>query len=82
MHINNNIINEHKHINIANDKGVHPSLGVHLLVQLPMNHYYYLLKVLKNMLYNAQNDQQTAPMASECPKTPSWAFLAPCLAKN
>jgi hypothetical protein len=41
-----------------------------------------LLKVLKNVLYNAQNDQQTAPMASERPKTPSWAFSAPRLAKK
>jgi hypothetical protein len=47
-----------------------------------MDHYYYLLKVLKNVFYNAQNDQQTAPMASEHPKTPSWAFLAPRLAKK
>jgi hypothetical protein len=47
-----------------------------------MDHYYYLLKVLKNVLYNAQNDQQTAPMASERPKTPSWDFLAPRLAKK
>jgi hypothetical protein len=80
--INSSIINEHKHINTANDKGVHPSLGLHLLVQLPMDHYYYLLKVLKNVLYNAQIDQQTAPMASERPKTPSWAFSAPRLAKK
>jgi hypothetical protein len=29
------------------------------------------------MPYNAQTDQPTAPMASEHPKTPSWAFLAP-----
>jgi hypothetical protein len=57
MHINNSIINEHKTLNTTNDKGVHPSLGLHLLVQLPMDHYYYLLKVLKNVLYNAQNDQ-------------------------
>jgi hypothetical protein len=41
-----------------------------------------LLKVLKNVLYNAQIDQQTAPMASEHPKTPSWAFSAPRLAKK
>jgi hypothetical protein len=47
-----------------------------------MDHYYYLLKVLKNVLYNAQNDQQTAPMALEHPKTPSWAFSAPRLAKK
>ena len=40
-----------------NDKGVHPSLGLHLLVQLPMDHLYYLLKVLKNVLYNAQNSK-------------------------
>jgi hypothetical protein len=38
MHINNNIINEHKTLNTTNDKGVHPSLGLHLLVQLPMDH--------------------------------------------
>jgi hypothetical protein len=55
MHINNNIINEQKTHNTTNDKGVHPSLGLHLLVQLPMDHLYYLLKVLKNVLYNAQN---------------------------
>jgi len=29
------------------------------------------------MFYNAQTDQQIAPMASEHPKTPSWAFSAP-----
>jgi hypothetical protein len=40
-----------------------------------MDHYYYFLNVLKNVLYNAQNDQQTAPMASERPKTPSWDFF-------
>jgi hypothetical protein len=54
MHINNNIINEHKTNNTTNDKGVHPSLGIHLLVQLPMDHLYYLFKVLKNVIYNAQ----------------------------
>ena len=57
MHTNNNIINEQKTHNTTNDKGVHPSLGLHLLVQLPMDHFYYLLKVLKNVLYNSQNDQ-------------------------
>jgi hypothetical protein len=82
MHINNNIINEQKTHNTTNDKGVHPSLGLHLLVQLPMDHLYYFLKVIKNVLYNAQNAQKTAPMASERPKTPSWDFLAPHLAKN
>jgi hypothetical protein len=55
MHINNNIINEQKTHNTTNDKGVHPSLGLHLLVQLPMDHY--LLKVLKNVLYNIQNSK-------------------------
>jgi hypothetical protein len=55
---------------------------LHLLVQLPMDLLYYLLKVLKYVLYNAQNDKKMAPMASERPKTPSWAFLAPRLAKN
>jgi hypothetical protein len=40
IHIDNSIINEHKHINTKIDKGVHPSLGLHLLVQLPMDHYY------------------------------------------
>jgi hypothetical protein len=34
------------------------------------------------MPYNAQNDQQIAPMASEHPKTPSWDFSTPCLAKK
>jgi hypothetical protein len=34
------------------------------------------------MLYNAQIDQQTAPIASERPKTPSWAFSAPRLSKK
>jgi hypothetical protein len=29
-----------KHINTTSDKGVHPSLGLHLLVQLAMDHYY------------------------------------------
>jgi hypothetical protein len=55
MHINNNIINEQKTHNTTNDKGVHPSLGLHLLVQLAMDHLYYFIKVLKNVLYNAQN---------------------------
>jgi hypothetical protein len=82
MHINNSNNCEQKTHNTANDKGVHPSLGLHLLVQLLMDHLYYLLKVLKNVLYNAQNAKLTAPMASECPKTPSWAFSAPRLAKN
>jgi hypothetical protein len=57
MHINSSIINEQKTHNTTNDKGVHPSLGLHLLVQLPMDHLYYLLKVLKNVLYNAQNSK-------------------------
>ena len=81
MHINNSNNSEQKTHNTTNDKGVHPSLGLHLLVQLPMDHLYYFLKVLKNVLYNAQNAKYTAPMASECPQTPSWAFSAPCLAK-
>jgi hypothetical protein len=55
MHINNNKISEQKTHNTTNDKGVHPSLGLHLLVQLPMDYLYYLLKVLKNVLYNSQN---------------------------
>jgi hypothetical protein len=55
MHINNNNNSEQKTHNTTNDKGVHPSLGLHLLVQLPMDILYYLLKVLKNVLYNAQN---------------------------
>jgi hypothetical protein len=29
------------------------------------------------MPYNSQTDQKTAPMASERPKTSSWAFSAP-----
>jgi hypothetical protein len=36
-----------------------------------------LLKVLKNMPYNAQNDKLTAPMAPQRPKTPVWALSAP-----
>jgi hypothetical protein len=32
LHIDNNIIIEHKHISTTIDKGVHPSLGLHLLV--------------------------------------------------
>jgi hypothetical protein len=55
MHINNNNNSEQKTHNTTNDKGVHPSLGLHLLVQLPMDLLYYLLKVFKNVLYNAQN---------------------------
>jgi hypothetical protein len=55
MHINSSKISEQKTHNTTNDKGVHPSLRLHLLVQLPMDHLYYLLKVLKNVLYNAQN---------------------------
>jgi hypothetical protein len=54
MHINNSIINEQKTHNTTNNKGVHPSLGLHLLVQLPMDHLYYFIKVLKNVLYNDQ----------------------------
>jgi hypothetical protein len=46
---------EQKTHNTTNDKGVHPSLGLHLLVQLPMDLLYYFLKVLKYVLYNAQN---------------------------
>jgi hypothetical protein len=57
MHINNSKNSEQKTHNTTNDKGVHPSLGLHLLVQLPMDHLYYLLKVLKNVLYNAQNSK-------------------------
>jgi hypothetical protein len=82
MHINNSIINEHKTHNTTNYKGVHPSLGLHLLVELPMDHLYYFLKVLKNMIYNAQTAKETAPMASEHPKTTNWDFLAPHLAKK
>jgi hypothetical protein len=40
IQIDNSIINEHKQINTTIDKGVHPSPGLHLLVQLPMDHYY------------------------------------------
>jgi hypothetical protein len=82
MYINNNKNNEHKTHSTTNDKGVHPSLGLHLLVHLPMDHLYYFIKVLKNVLYNAQNAKSTAPMAPERPKTPSRAFLTPRLAKN
>jgi hypothetical protein len=57
MHINNNNNSEQKTHNTTNDKGVHPSLGLQLLVQLPMDLLYYFLKVLKNVLYNAQNDK-------------------------
>ena len=71
MHINSSIISEQKTHNTTNDKGVHPSLGLHLLVQLPMDLLYYFLKVIKYVLYNAQNDKMMAPMASERPKTPS-----------
>jgi hypothetical protein len=55
MHIKSSKNSEQKTHNTANDKGVHPSLGLHLLVQLPMDHFYYLLKVIKNVIYNAQN---------------------------
>jgi hypothetical protein len=82
IHIIAAINSEQKTHNTTNDKGVHPSLGLHLLVQLPMDHLYYLIKVLKNVLYNAQNTKYIAPMDSERPKTPSWAFSAPRLAKN
>ena len=57
MHINSRKISEQKTHNTTNDKGVHPSLGLHLLVQLPMNLLYDLLKVLKYVLYNAQNSK-------------------------
>jgi hypothetical protein len=40
LYIDNSIIIEHKHISTTIDKGVHPSYGLHLLVQLPMDHYY------------------------------------------
>jgi hypothetical protein len=82
MHITIAINSEQKTHNTTNDKGVHPSLGLHLSVQLPMDLLYYFLKVLKNVLYNAQNAKYMAPMAPEQPKTPSWAFSAPRLAKN
>jgi hypothetical protein len=47
-----------------------------------MDLLYYFLKVLKYVLYNAQNAKYMAPMALECPKTHSWDFSAPRLAKN
>jgi hypothetical protein len=47
-----------------------------------MDLLYYFLKVIKYVLYNAQNAKYMAPMASKCPKTPIWAFSAPRLAKN
>jgi hypothetical protein len=47
-----------------------------------MDLLYYLLKVIKYVLYKAQNAKYMAPMASERPKTPSWTFSAPDLAKN
>jgi hypothetical protein len=40
IHIDSSINIEHKHMFTAIDKGVHPSSGLHLLVQLPMDHYY------------------------------------------
>ena len=55
MHITTTINSEQKTHNTTNDKGVHPSLGLHLLVQLPMDLLYYFLKVIKYVLYNAQN---------------------------
>ena len=87
MNINRSRNNEQKTHNTTNDKGVHPSLGLHpsprlhLPVQLPMDRLYYLIKVIKNVLYNAQNAKYTTPMVSEHPQTPSWAFRAPHLAK-
>jgi hypothetical protein len=51
MHINSNKNSEQKTHNTTNDKGVHPSLGLHLLVQLPMDHLYYLIKVIKKMCF-------------------------------
>ena len=82
LHIDSSIINGHKHISTAIDKGVHPSLGLHLLVQLSMDLLFYLLKVIKSVLYSAQNAKYMAPMAPECRKTPTWDFSAPGLAKK
>ena len=48
---------QNKHITQQIDKGVHPSLGLHLLVHLPINHFHYMLKVSKLVLYNAQNEK-------------------------
>jgi hypothetical protein len=47
-----------------------------------MDLLYYLLKVLKYVLYNAQNAKYMAPMALERPKTPNWDFSTLHLAKN
>jgi hypothetical protein len=82
MQINSSIINEHKHITQQMIKEFTPLLGYISWSSFQWIIIINLLKVLKNVLYNAQNDQQTAPMASECPKTPSWAFSAPRLAKK
>jgi hypothetical protein len=47
-----------------------------------MDLLYYFLKVLKTMLYSAQNAKYMPLMAPERPKTPSWAFSAPGLEKK
>jgi hypothetical protein len=38
--------------------------------------------ILKKLSYNAQNTKWMASMASKRPKTPSWDFSAPGLAKK
>jgi hypothetical protein len=46
------------------------------------NFPWIIFIMLKNFSYSAQNTKWMASMASEHPKTPSWAFSAPGLAKK
>jgi hypothetical protein len=43
---------------------------------------WIILIMIKKCFYSAQNKKYMAPMAPECPKTPSWDFSAPGLAKK
>jgi hypothetical protein len=42
----------------------------------------FATSMVKNLKISLQMPLKTMPMDSECPKTPSWAFSAPHLAKR
>ena len=68
---------QHKILNISTqqlDKGVHPSPGYISWSSFQWIIIIKLLKVLKKMPYNAQNDKPIARMVSQRPKTPVWLF--------
>jgi hypothetical protein len=66
MHINRSKISEQKTHNTTNDKGLHPSLGLHLLVQLPIciifskfsKMFFTMLKMPNRLLQWLQNVQK------------------------